>query len=261
MGNCHVAQLNDNLVIAYWFPGFEEYSGFSILGTKNVDETVATVLDYLKENGEPARLVHVPEFVTSNLRFPELYNFTPERDYDECILAVADMSSLKNLIQHKRWKVRRFLTEVEEERVSVKSLDLELPHNRQLLLDAADSWPKKGVNNICKRDADMLEFALRHTEALSIENVCIFIDGTLHSFFLYERSADQKYAILHSGRVSYAIPHIFELVAYKQNQYFQELGIEYVNIKCDLGIPRLRTNKLSLKPADFFRKYTITPKS
>lgn len=67
LGNCRIAQLNGNLVTAYWFPGYEEYSGLSVLGTTDIDETVAILLDHLKQKGEPPRLVHVPEFVASNL--------------------------------------------------------------------------------------------------------------------------------------------------------------------------------------------------
>lgn len=260
LSSCRVAQLNGNLIIAYWFPGYEAYSGLSVIGTHEVDETIAIVMDHLKQSNNPARLVHVPEFVASSMRFPELYAFADERDYDECILSVANMSALGNLIRHKRWKVRKFLAEVDEEKVAVKSLDLGYPNNQELLLDSSAAWePMGGLNNICKHEKESLPMAIKYAESLGIENVCVFIDGRLHSFFLYERSADQKYAILNYARISYAIPHIFELIAYKNAQWFAGLGMEYLNIKCDLGLSRLRTHKLSLAPANFFRKYTVRP--
>lgn len=142
--NCSVAQLNGNLVISYWFPGYEDYSGLSVVGTHDVDETIAFVMDYLKQRGEFARLVHVPEFVVSSMRYPELYSFKDERSYDECILSVEDLRDLGSMIRHKRWRVRRFMAEVDQSRVDIKQLDLSRSDNRQLLLAAATEWETRG---------------------------------------------------------------------------------------------------------------------
>lgn len=71
LDSCAVAKLNDNLVISYWLPGDEAKSGLSLIGRNKVDESMCTILDYLEAEGKAQKLVHVPEFVLSAIKYPE----------------------------------------------------------------------------------------------------------------------------------------------------------------------------------------------
>ena len=258
LNSCAISQLNGNLVISHWLPGDEAMSGLSMIGTDRVDESVCAIFDELKGHSEVARLVHVPEFVVSNMRFPELYTFTAERELDECVIPVSTLYSLGNMIKHRRWKVRRFLAEVEEDRVVLKSLDFK--ENQQELLDIVAAWQQKGTrNNLGRFEREAIETAIIHGDALGLENACVYIDGQMHSFLLYSLPSEAEYATIHYSRFSFAMPHIFEFVAYKYAHWFADLGVKYVNIESDLGLPTLRAAKLALGPSNFFRKYTIKP--
>lgn len=260
LNSCKISQIDGNLVIAYWMPGDEEASGFSLIGTHNVDDSICTILDYLHEQNKPARLVHVPEFVVNSMRYPELYSFSPERKNDECVISVAKLSSVSNMAQQKRWKVRRFLAEVEEKRVNFESLDLTQYENQQLLLDLHEEWEHRGpMNNIGIAEKEYMKQAIKHADPLGHENLCLYIDGKIHSFILYQLPYMPKYAIINLARFSYGRPFLFEFCAYEYAKWFASQGIKYVNIDSDQDHKALRVIKLGLGPINFFRKYTVEP--
>ncbi|HTE57369.1 MAG TPA: phosphatidylglycerol lysyltransferase domain-containing protein [Verrucomicrobiae bacterium] len=261
LGDCMVALLNGNLVICYWRPGDEKNSGLCLVGNKLIDESMATIFDWLRAQGELMHLVHVPEFVVSSMKYPEMYTFTSERGYDECIVSVKTLCSLSKMIQYRRWKIRRFKSEVNDERVVLKNLDLDSDQNQELLLEAMDRWKIKGrLNVINKREEEILKVCIRQASDFGYENVCLFIDGELHSFLLYQLTTDPDYVIVDYSRYSYAAPHLFEFAVYEYAQYLRDLDITYANIVLDMDVPILRTVKLALGPRNFFRKYTVQPK-
>lgn len=69
-GEILVATLNGNLVIPYWLPGDEKRSGLSLVGTKDVDEPLCSLFDYLRSKNEPVRLVNVPGVSCEKRKIP-----------------------------------------------------------------------------------------------------------------------------------------------------------------------------------------------
>lgn len=262
LDNVAVSQLGACLVISYVLAGDEKMTGLCVVGDKEVDEAICMVFDWQKSKGEKPRLVHVPEFTVSSMRFPDLYTFENEREHDECVVPVSKLCSLDQLIRHKRWKIRRFLTEIDQERVTMKSLDLSISDNRHLLLEAAERWRGQGVfNSTGAFDDEALVTAIIHAEKLGFENVCMYLDGELHVFMLYQLPEDSEYVIINFARLSYSLPHLFEFAVYKYAQWFDDMGVTYANIDSDFGLPMVRSTKLALGPENFFRKYTIQPAS
>lgn len=254
-----IALLNGNLVISYWLPGDERHSGLSLVGTNLIDESICAILDHLKSEGRPARLVHVPEFVVSELRYPELFAFHEERSYDECVLSVGRIYPLSHVPIYRRRNIRRFLLDTDEDRIVVKSLDLSDEENQRMILESLAKWPKKGLNQSITIALDSIKAALKQADALGIENVVLFIDGVLQAFCLYQLPHDKRYAIISHVRVNYDIPRIFDFMTYAFARWFADQGVSRLNIEMDFGVSTLRIIKLMLKPDNFFRKYTIEP--
>jgi len=262
LDSCSVSQLNGNLIISYWLPGDEKNSGLSLVGTQNVDDSICTVFDYLREQKEPVRFVHVPEFVVGCMKYPELFTYISEPDYDEGVYAISNFYPLKRATKHVHSKIEKFLSKVEEKQVSVRSLDFRLKANRDLLLECSNRWYKKGtINDIAKIDREAFKTVMTHAEALDIENVCLYIDDELAGFQLYQTPADKRYIIATFIKVDYSIPGLFEYMLHICAKRFGEQGATYINFEQDLGIPRLRAEKLALGPINYFRKYTIEPAS
>lgn len=254
-----ISLLNGNLVISYWIPGDEYHSGLSLIGTSKIDESVCTIFDHLKAEGKPARLVHVPEFVITELHYPELFAFHEERDYDECIIPISRGYPLAQVPLYRRRKIRQFLADIDEGRILVKALDLEDPETRAMILRSTTDWPKKGINAGITVAGEVVKTAVEQATVLGIHGVGIFIDGTLQTFCLYQLPRDKRYVILNHMRVNYDIPRMFDFMTYALARWFAEKGITMVNIDMDLGVTTLRIIKLMLKPENFFRKYTIVP--
>jgi hypothetical protein len=258
--SCRVSTLNGNLVIAYWFPGIEKYSGLSIVGKHDVDHSICEIFDYLGERNEPMRLVHVPEMVIREMRYPAQFKFKEERGFDEYIVPVERFYPLDGAQFYRKYAVKRFMAKIEDSRIVTKSIDLSDESNRQLLLAKTNSWWKKGsINDLLKLEQEALVTSIKMGSQLGIKNMCLYIDGELQGFCLYQLPQDQRYAIIAHIKVSTEMPHAFEYMAYVVACWFAHRNIQYVNLEYDLGLPLLRVIKLALGPTTYLRKYTIEP--
>lgn len=254
-----VARLNDNLVLPYWFPGDERHSGLSLLGTNKVDESICAIFDYLRAKGEKPQLMNVPEFVVSHVRYPEMFTFKEEKRYNECVLPIARFYPLKNMVDHRRRKVERQLKRMEGRSIVVRSLDLGLRENRQLLLKAAGYWGERNVNHYGKAEREAMKVCMDQADILDVDNACLFIDDELHGFCLYNTPLDRRYTIVRHIKATHKDMLGFELIAYEFAKWFARQGVSYANITADYGLLRLRMFMLTLGPSNFFRKYRITP--
>ncbi len=259
LGHMSVSMLNDNLVIPYWLPGDEKHSGLSLLGTKKIDESFCTIFDYLRDKGDEARLVNVPEFVISSVRYPEMFSFKSERCRDEYVLGTSQFYPLKNMGGFRRNKVERVLRGVGEENIVAKSLDLDIAQHRDMLIDAALRWRTKNINNYGKLEEEATRTAITHATALDTENICLFVNGQLHGFCLYVTPIDKRYIVVHCIKATNSNTLGFELMAYAFSKWFADKGVLYANVNSDYGLMRLRMFMLTLGPVNFFRKYIVEP--
>lgn len=255
-----ISQINDNLIVPYWLPGDERHSGLSLIGTNKIDESLCEIFDYLKAKNEPAKLVNVPEFVVSHVRYPEMFTFKSDRFYDEYILPIANFYPLGNMTSHRRRKVERQLTRVGEENIVAKSLALDQLKNKELILDTLNKWQAKGINNYGKLELDAIRACVESIEFLDLQNVCLFVNDELYGFCLYRiPEQDKRYAIVHHIKATHVSTLGLELMAYTFGKWFAEQGVLYVNVNADFGLLRLRMFMLTLGPYNFFRKYTVEP--
>jgi hypothetical protein len=134
--------------------------------------------------------------------------------------------------------------------------------NRQLIIDKAAQWDRPGsINNIADLDRDALRIAATNAPAFGIGNLCVYIDDRLVGYQLYQRTTDDAYIIGTFIKHDPTITHLTEYMFHAFASWLHEQGIQYINFEQDLGLAHLRAQKLALRPADFFRKYTIEPVS
>lgn len=254
-----ISQLNGNLVLPYWLPGNEKDAGLSLVGTNQVDESICTIFDYLREKGDPVKLVNVPELVVSSIRYPDMFSAHEQRGYHEYIIPVSQYYPLKNVSDHRKRKIERQLRRIGEENVVVKSLDLRSTENKQLLLQSGLTWWRKNLSSLGKIEREAMKKAILHPNELGMENVCLFINDDLRGFCLYQIPSDKRFVILNHVKATHKAFLGFELICYEFAKWFADRGITYVNLNSDEGILPLRMFMLTLGPTNFFRKYTITP--
>jgi hypothetical protein len=254
-----VSLLEENLVVSYCTKEKIKTPELSLIGTNKIDESICTILDYLREKGEVAKLVHVPEFVIEDMRFPELFNFKAERNYDEYIIALSKFYPLEDSSRHHRKRVMNFAERLLGTNVSVGPVDLSLSENQELLLGAMREWPKKGINSLASSNNGAMENAIRHADELGFKSVCLKLDGTLHCFMLFYAPQHSEYISLEYIQMSYAMPNLLNFSINMFAEWFAEQGVRYANLGMDFGKPILRVAKVALQPVNFFRKYTIEP--
>jgi hypothetical protein len=257
----HVSLLNGNLVIPYRFLGYDKHAGLSLIGTNKVDESICAIFDYLRERGDPVRLVNVPDFVIGNIRYSELFKFTAERGYDEYILPVSRFYPLGSVNILIRPRIRKFIRKMEGRSVELRSLDLSKLSTKILLLQNIDKWRRQGtMSDLGTVEEELLRYSIDKGHQLGLENRCLFIDGELYGYCVYYCPPhDKKYINVCHFKFDAYMPYLFEFWAYAWAKEMAEQGIEYINVDADYGSPQVRAKKMVLGPSNYFRKYQIEP--
>ncbi len=256
-----VAKLDDNVVISYYLPGDDKNSGLSLVGVDNVDSNIRSLFAEQKSRGEERRLVHVPEFVVKAIANPSDFEITPERDYDEYIIDPTTLYPLENADHNTRRKIKKFWAIHEDALVEVKALDLSIEEDQDLLIQKAHEWERMrmGTNDESGIELAVLPISIKQSAALAMYNICVFMDGELCGFAVFQLSYDKQYLILNHVKVKPGVSRLFDYVTYLSAQWATEHDIPYINLEMDLGIPGLRQHKLELKPINFFHKFEIRP--
>lgn len=258
LGDTAVATLNDNLVISYWNPGDEQHSGLCLVGTNQVDQSICDIFDELRARGEKPRLTNVPDFVVNSMRYPELFSFWSDDHDDEYIITSAKYAELDRLPQFMRIRVRKFIREHGQENLEVKKVDLRSFVNRQLLLEASERWPLRGVNNMSKFGRQLLPAVVENSPYLAVACMGLYIGKELEGYCLYDETASDQVTLL-SVRLNYTMPRIFDYAAYGFAKYLADHGVKWVNLYSDSSTRTMRVVKLGLRPDNFYRKYIIEP--
>lgn len=258
LGAAAVSRLNNNLVVSYWTPGDEQHSGLSLIGTRQVDQSICDIFDHLRARGEKPKLVNVPDFVVNSMRYPELFSFWSDNHDDEYIITTSKYAELEKLPQYMRIRVRKFIREHRQENLKMKGVDLHSFVNRQLLLEASERWPLRGVNNMSRFGRQLLPVVVENSPFLNVACMGLYIDKELEGYCLYDETASDQVTLL-SVRLNYALPRIFDYAAYGFAKYLIDRGVERVNLYSDSSTRTMRIVKLGLKPDNFYRKYIIEP--
>lgn len=257
-----VAELNGNLVIHYYLPFDPENSGYSLIGKDKLEESANTIFAYLREQHEPVKLVHVPEFVVSQMDHGRNIQFEEEIDYNEYILDSRALASLEDAAHGRtRRKVNRFKREVGERNVEIRELDLSSEEVQNELFEAVIAWEQvhSSENDPDHTEHQAIKKTLTHAKHLDIRHIGLYVDDKLHAVVLYHRPEGSDHFIIHHLKVDYSIPYIFDYMTHHIADKAAKEDVNFLNMEMDLGIERLRQHKMGLRPVDFFRKYTVSP--
>jgi hypothetical protein len=260
-GELSVSTLNGNLIIGYRLPFDQLNSGYSLVGTHDIDVSLVTVLDYLGEKDLTKRLVHVPEFVIKQIAHPENFHLEEEIDYNEYIFDSQGLATLEGSLYGRiRRDMNHFYREVDGKLLETRALDISSENTRGQLLEAIQRW---GASRPAKNDPDNTEFqaiqrTLEHASLFDIQSLGLYIDGELHATTLFHKTRDQQYFIGHHMKTNPEIPGLFDYMMHQIARKALQDGVPFINAEMDLGIEGLRMHKMRLRPIDFLRKYTIT---
>ena len=130
---------------------------------------------------------------------------------------------------------------------------------RQGLTDSILAWNKKfpRANDPEYTEGQAIDRTLSSALALDTRNLCLFLDGELQAVLLFHEAIDGKHYIINHLKVDYTIPFIFDFMTCQIAKLAMDNSIPFLNIEMDLGIESLRQHKMGLRPAGFFKKYSI----
>lgn len=248
-----VSLLNDNLVVK-----FTDYTTgetfLTFLGTKDVNETAQTLLEYSATKNYQAALHLIPEVSVVGLD-PNIFLVAESRDHFDYICDIdrhIDYSG--NELKAHRKLLRQFTeTYPGFERVS---LDLTSKDAQNDVTDLFRSWDEsKGF--IMTSEAFAYERMLSAARLLSYSAVGIRVDGKLIAFHVVSLPPGTcANALFSKADTTYrgVYPTLDHVVA----QDLLRHGYTHMNIQQDLGIDNLRKAKLSLYPVYLLKKYSVS---
>ena len=251
-----ISQLNGNLVVL-----FNDYltdeSFYSFLGNHKVNDTVKVLLDLSLKQNKNCQLKLLPEESIKNLN-QELFIVEEDRDHFDYIFDVEKLSVYTGSdYAVKRTEVRRFLKKNE--------------FIESRLIDISETKIK---SDILRLNYDWLEHKKLKDPYFDIKNELIAIDRFLNSKYkgrscnigIFCQNSLIGYSVNELVSNDYAIGHFFktnkhgsfEYLMKETSKYLSENNIKFLNFEQDLGINGLKKSKLSYRPVNFLKKYSIT---
>ena len=229
---------------------------FSVpIGGSDIPNVLRRIKEYAHSEGIPLYFCFVPE---SHIPFfHQVFDIVFESEETDWSDFVYDISSLRDLSGRKyhgqKNHLNRFLKQnPDAEYVALSS------ENAHLVKKFAEEWHSSSE--------ELHDMAVAETNAVidTLENWeknHSFIGGYVASsdriigFTIGEIVGDTVY--VHAEKADHAIPGAYQFLS---TSFLKNLGdptVQFVNREEDMGLPGLRTSKMSLHPLKLLKKYTV----
>ncbi len=257
--------INDFLCVAGLsnFEGFEEDPFvFPLLPLNgecdgnNMRLTLLELIDRFKATGEPFVMRLIPPHMKSSYMdvLPGKFLFLNDRPNHDYVYLVDDLAELRGRRLHsKKNHVNRFDREFAD-RYEIVPMSSDLKEEALDLLKYIDE--KKDLQgfeaDMLEMEADVIEDILPDFNRLGLEGCAILIDGKLQAYAFGGRLGDDT-IVEHIEKANVDYPGLYQ----KLNQEFCRMcqgRYTYINREEDMGLPGLRSAKLSYKPIKLIEK-------
>ena len=253
-----VSVLHENLVVEFTDYGTGN-SFYSVLGTNQIANTVATVIEHSLLVGLPNSIQLVPRSVAELL---DQSNFVVEEDRDnfDYIYSVSVLSSYDGShLQGKRYKARKF--ERRNPQVSLKILDYRFEQSWNLIFDLIGRWQQNKIDSQKECDVDHERLAIsRLSKVKDFEGMKLLALCSADECFgfMVLEILPQNFAICHFWKCDDRYAGVYDYLINQVAKLLLSLGIEHFNFEQDLGLQNLRAAKLGYRPVKFLKKYRVS---
>ncbi len=262
METLYISNLNDNLVVKFR-DHHEKKDYFSIVGLKNIEESLIQVLEHSINAGAGDTLYFIAHEIVKHIKGLEFLEIIEDRDSRDYVVTLKEFVQLKGgKLADKRYKVNYFDKRHGAE-TEFKKLDL---NDQKVIVDirkVIQKWhpPKdKYFPMELLLELSALERMLRfHNEFKNIEVYGLYIQDKLEAFTVIQ-IASKTLAIGQFEKANKSYGGIFEYLNHKTMQSLHKEGFTHINIQQDLGYPGLRQSKSSYWPSTYQKKYTVRHK-
>jgi hypothetical protein len=236
--------LNGNLCLLLE-PTFEPAYFLPPIGENDIERTILTCLS------AAPRLSRVPEeFVR---RYGASFKVEEDRDNFDYIYLAKDLAELKGKkFDGKRNRIRKFERECDH---SYERLEKERVEDcRRLLLQ----WFEEKGNGdpYMKAEKDAILEALALFEALGLVGGVVIVSGRVEAFTIGLRLSGDTAVI----QIEIANPASPGLAQWINREFVRRewMAYRFINREQDVGVPGLRSAKLSYQPDHFVKKYNLS---
>ncbi len=227
---------------------------YTIIGTISISETIDEIFAYLEVNGLPPALKCVPEETV--LYTNGLSSVIEDKDNRDYIYDVYKLHTSQGSGYRSHRNGANIFTKGNIN-IDTKPIDLTDDKIKLKLIELFKIWSKNKEDNINEYEFQALNRLLNSSDYFNyVLSLGVFCNDELIAFSISDIfSNDFAYMHFMKGDTNYK--GCFQYIMKETISYFYSKGIKYVNLGPDLGIASLKYFKLSYRPVNYLKKYTI----
>jgi hypothetical protein len=223
-----------------------------------VDATAQTLLEYSINEGI-RELKLIPQFVIENLKHPENFAISEDRDSFDYIVAIEKM--IKPPSEKKRWSLNQFHRKYRDSMV-VRELDIKDPKTVNQIMSLGKQWSiqTNSQEDYAANEGRAIKKIFTNQHRIGTDDLHIlgiYLGDDLKAFSITETVADD-FAMAHYKKMDRSYRGLGVAIEHHTAKYLKKKGVSNINHEQDLGIEGLREAKLANKPVYFMKKYTIS---
>lgn len=252
--------LNQNLVIKH----ADYISGqpmLSFIGNNKPEETVLTLMNFLREKSLPEELSVIPEDSIKSLLGQSNLNFiiTEDLDQNDYIIPLKESSEALNINPHKLKALEKFRLSYPSH--NLIAIDLQDQKIQAEIFYLFDYWAskRKRSNEDSYIERNALKRMFEISQLINISAFGLFINNKIIGYIIDEY-LQSPYVIGHFIKADTEYPGVYEFLNQETARVHYAKGYKYINIEQDLGIEGLRISKMQRSPSFFLKKYKISKK-
>ena len=257
-GEMRISQLNGNLVVRFtdYLTGEPFYS---FLGDNKPNDTAEKLLELSKKEGIKSILELIPEDSIKNLD-KEKFKIIEDRDHFDYIYDIKKLSEYKGSeYSTKRSEIIRFLKK--NKKIDIKKINVFDEKNKYNIFSLNNSWLTH------KRSKD--PFFDIPNELIAINKFLSVNSNNTYSVGIFKEEKMIAYFIGEIFSNNYVVGHfckadkyygLFDLVMREGSAVSLGFEAKFLNFEQDLGVEGLRKSKMSFRPVNFLKKYTLLAK-
>jgi hypothetical protein len=250
--------LNENLIILITDYATEA-PVYSILGQRDIDDTVHHLIAYLEATNQDTTLRYVPGCAAARLN-PDTFICTPDRGDFDYIFSLTDLRDLPG----RKYKSKRHL---------LKRFRARYPAARFLQFEQIESTVADSIFSVIERwrqnkeqqqkDYDLdHEFAAIKTLLTNDQPDTLTVSLVLHDetpiAFSIDERLPKQYILSHFSKADHCFSGVYDFMNAEIAKRFLTQGYRWWNWEQDLNEAGLREAKLRYRPVSFLEKYRVT---
>lgn len=233
---------------------------YTLLGTKNVEESIEEIFKYQKEYNILPTLHFMPEeMLQLSINLNDYYSVVFDRGYCSYVYEVEPfLKGFVNMRTHRNL-YNRFRTNYSDANFELHPLTDKLAFSKALAIFKEWQIEKNRTDDEVAFEFDAISKLHEYATLFPLYILFLVVGDKVIGFDMIDLSL-KNYLVPHFGKTLRGYPGADEMMYYKEAEICRHLGYEYINTGEDLDIDGLRKHKQSYHPTFLITSFNIFPK-